>query len=114
MLALIRRNNVGTSFVEISAALASAGFDPNGAYGLPHPADRNMVMWAGASDLLIDALNELLSAHLVHYKPTNPLVYLADGGALNLPLVKHPPQGGYRDPHWLPMVINYGPAPGRA
>jgi hypothetical protein len=39
------------------------------------------------------------------------MVYFIDGGALDLPLVQRPPSNGYRDPHWLPVVINDGPAP---
>lgn len=110
ILVLVRRQQ-GTSFVEISKELAKSGFDPKGDLALCHPSDGNLVMWLGVSDLLVDALNELLAARLVHYKPTTPFVYLADGGMPTLPQAQRPPKGGYREPHWLPVVINAGPAP---
>lgn len=111
MLGVVERNRTGTSFVEIEMALRMAGIDPEGEYGLEHPACGNLVMWVGVSRALVDGLNELLGLRRVHYRPTSFMVYAYDGRMPQLPIAKRPPRDGYREPHWVPVVINYGPTP---
>lgn len=106
---LVTRQQVGTSLVEICGALRAAGHDVDGDLALEHPGFTNIYLWAGVSQTVVDALNELLTARLVHYVPTSVLVYAADGGMLNLPLAKS--ARNYKTPRWAPVVINAGPAP---
>lgn len=113
ILAVVTANGAGTgaSFVEIEQALSAAGFDPGGDLGIEHPKYANLFMWGGVSEPFLTALNELLRARLVHYRPTELLVYLADGKLLQMPQAVRPPKNGYREPHWVPTIIDLGPAP---
>ncbi len=111
ILDIVTANGTGTSFVEIENALTAAGHDPTGELGIEHPKCHNLFIWAGVNAMFTAALNELLGAHLVHYRPTTPLVYIADGKLLTMPIAARPPKNGYREPHWVPAVINLGPVP---
>jgi hypothetical protein len=111
ILGIVTANGTGTSFVEIEGALSAAGFDPDGELGIEHPKCANLFVWAGVNAMFTAALNELLGAKLVHYRPTSVLVYLADGKLLQMPQAVRPPKNGYREPHWVPAVINLGPVP---
>jgi hypothetical protein len=66
----------------------------------------NVVLWSGLTDAAVDALIGLLDAGEVVPVPTVIMVYLADGGMLNLPLLKRAPgKRGLSKPHWLPVVL---------
>lgn len=100
----------GTTFAQLEGALDAIGVDPSGDYGIIAPAlpahrDENIFIWAGVSAEFCDAFDELHRADVIRFTDTSPLVYMIDGGALTLPLVKRPPKGGYRDPHWLPVAL---------
>lgn len=111
ILTLVNRQQTGTSMVEIVNALRADGHDTEGDLGMEHPRVPNGYVWAGINRTVVDALNELFTARLVHYYPTTPLVYMVDGAMLRLPIAKRPPSGGYKEPHWIPVVINAGPVP---
>ena len=87
--------------------------ETNGSYELGL-GDKNIVFWARMSKEFADAVTGALDSGAVHSVPTVPLVYLIDGGYLDMPIVKRPPKSGYRVPHWLPVVLNVGPHPRRA
>ena len=99
----------GASFVEIERWLADQGVDPAGSWAL-EPV-RNLVVWAGVSKEFCDFFHAVRSH--VHLRPLNGLetivVYAQDGKMLDLPLAKRPPPSGYKDPHWVPCVINLKP-----
>jgi len=65
----------------------------------------NMFFWVGASELLIDAVDDLLGENKICFKPTHWLTCAYDGHVLRLPIAKKPPKRGYKKPHWLPVVI---------
>jgi hypothetical protein len=109
---LIHANRTGTSFIEVTTAFRQAGYNPDGGLAIEHPAVEQMLMWGGVSDDLLAAVNELLGARLIHYTPTSVLVYLADGGMMPYPLAERMPKNRkFAKPHWIPMVLNDGPAP---
>jgi hypothetical protein len=68
--------------------------------------DPNLVYWKGLAEPVIDALNLLIRERRIEVKPTDLLIYFLDGGALRLPIAKRPPRAGYRNPHWLPVVLD--------
>jgi len=63
----------------------------------------NLVLWAGMSSSLIEALNIIQPQ--TELKPCHLLVYLADGRLLQMPIAKRHPKTGYAEPHWLPTVL---------
>ena len=68
----------------------------------------NIIYWE-FSKIGTKILVELLNDKKIGFKPiTSDLersVYLIDGAGLNLPIAKHPPKSGYKEPHWLPVWI---------
>lgn len=110
-LDVIRHHRVGVSFVEIVAAVDAAGIDTDGEHALCHTDDPNIVLWAGVSEQVIDAVSTLLRRNLVHMTATQPLTYLIDGQFPTFPIAQKPPRAGYKEPHWLPVVLNAGPGP---
>lgn len=110
-LAVIRRHRTGTSFVELVAAIGAAGVPTEGDQALFLPGDRNIVLWVGVTQQVVDVVNELLTAKLAHLHPTQPLTYFIDGQVPTFPVAQRPPAGGYKEPHWAPVVINAGPSP---
>ena len=63
----------------------------------------NVFMWANMSHTLIDAIAAV--RHLLEVKVTSVLVYFADGHSLTLPIATRIPNGGFRKPHWVPVVL---------
>lgn len=68
-------------------------------------ADDNVVLWAGMSDEAASLVLDLIQSQQIHFHPCSHWVYLADGEVLRLPFVKKIPAGGYKKPHWLPVVL---------
>ena len=99
ILASIRENG-DASFADIMRLIGDEAKGEWAKEALP-----NLVIWAGMSKTLMDALNiirpqtELKSCHL--------FVYLVDGAMLRMPVAKRPPKKGYSDsnPHWVPTVL---------
>lgn len=98
-----------TSFAELSRV---EGFRGENEYVYEGPEYSNIVIWAGMSEAAVDALGALFKAGEFHLYPTTALIYLCDGAALNLPTASQ--MRHYKKPHWLPCVINQGPAPRHA
>lgn len=66
----------------------------------------NVIVWAGASQLLCDIVAKAHERKLVERESAHVLSYMTDGGMLNLPLVKRaPPKQGLKRPHWLPVCF---------
>lgn len=67
----------------------------------------HVVFWTGWSMEMIKVFNELITEGKIHREPAQPLIYLIDGAALQLPLVRkfYP----YKTDHWLPTVFCVGP-----
>jgi hypothetical protein len=87
------------SFVELERFL---GGEMSGDFNL-FKGD-NVVLWSGVSERFAEAFASLVETGQVRLVPTSPLVYLIDGKALRLPLVKG--RYRYKKPHWLPVVLD--------
>lgn len=68
----------------------------------------NIILWGGMTEAGCEAIRELKVEGKIHFEPAGPLVYLIDGAALKLPLVRRAVK--YKKPHWLPVTISLGPA----
>ena len=64
----------------------------------------NTILWIGLSDTFVKAFQ--LVKDRVRPHPADPLVYLHDGAALDLPIAKTVPKDGYKSERWLPVVFN--------
>lgn len=95
------------SFPEIEEELASKGIDVKGAAAIEH--QHNLLIWAGCSETLADAVNELLRERRIFMWPCSWPHYL--GATLRLPLAKRSPARGYLRPHWLPVLLRPIPIP---
>jgi hypothetical protein len=67
----------------------------------------NLVIWDGASDILLDAVDLRRERKEIKFvkEPNAWYTYFLDGGRLNYPLAGRVPKGGYKRPHWLPIII---------
>ena len=82
-----------------------------GDYELFRP-DVNVVLWQHLSLEAIEAIEELREEGRIHYDVCHWLVYVVDGGFLNLTIVKRrPPPGGFKKTCWLPTTLRPGPSP---
>lgn len=87
------------SFVELSNNIE--GFNGDLAICL----GENIIIWSGMSQEACDALRQLTHVDkTIEYIPASPLVYLCDGGGLDLPLAKSARK--YKKPHWLRVTLN--------
>lgn len=71
----------------------------------------NVLLWSGWNKETADMMCEVLKEYPVHREPADPLVYILDGGGMNLPLVKRHME--YKTDHWLPVVFCKGAGEGR-
>jgi hypothetical protein len=90
------------SFAELSKL---DGFNGEGVFG----TGGNLVLWVDVSREAAEALKQLIIADECHCEPVSPFIYTIDGMTLDLPVAKR--AVAYRRPHWLPVVLNPGPAP---
>jgi len=67
-----------------------------------------LVLWAGLSGPLADAILALVKAGMLCYEATDQFAYWLDGMVLDLPLPQRIPKGGYKQPRWLPVCLRPG------
>ena len=94
------------SFAELSRI---DGF--KGDYSMRSRKYENVIWWAGMSEEALDALDELERRGEFHFHQADQLIYLLDGVALKLPMVKS--VRSYKTPHWIPVCLKLGPGPCR-
>lgn len=71
----------------------------------------NVVVWANMSERFCNAVAYLLQSRRIHYRATDVLVYVVDGGMLSLPILKRvPPASGTKTEYWIPVSLNPGPS----
>jgi hypothetical protein len=93
------------SFIELQRfAEDTLGIPSSGDYALE--AAPNLILWAGVSNDFVDLVNAIKATKSVDLNPTSLLVYMVDGGLLNMPIAKRPPRNGYKEPHWAPVVLH--------
>ena len=102
VLDYIRKNN-DVSYAELQWLFNRLGFDYRGKFEIYSPVNDNVIFWCGWNREAIEILNELKTENLVEQEPVQPLVYLIDGAALSLPVVRR--AVNYQTPHWLPLVF---------
>ena len=95
--------NGDTSYAELQWLFDKVGFDYRGEFEIYSPVNDNVIFWCGWNREAIEILNELKTENLVEQEPVQPLVYLIDGAALSLPVVRR--AVNYQTPHWLPLVF---------
>jgi hypothetical protein len=91
----------GVSFVELERELGNAA---KGEFSYECPV--NSVWWAGMSREFCEAIRECRKRGNIQPKPVSPLIYYCDGKGLRYPVGKQPPKGGYKEPHWIPIIFN--------
>lgn len=69
----------------------------------------NIILWTGVSAEFAEAMEAARVAGDIHPYPTSVLVYIHDGGMLQLPVLTAD-QLKCKTPHWLPLVFNSTPA----
>ncbi|WP_219413930.1 hypothetical protein [Pseudonocardia nigra] len=100
----IRRNG-HVSFPELQRYAESAlGMTASGDYSLE--AGPNLLLWLGMSQEFVDLIHGIQATRQFDLNPTSLLVYMVDGGVMDLPLAKRPPRTGYKTPHWAPTVLH--------
>jgi hypothetical protein len=100
------RTDDSVSYIEITELEGCKGH-----YSV-RPADYpNLLYWVGLSREAINAISELKQEGLIEQELCAPMVYFIDGGHLNLPVATRPPPGGYKKPHWVPIVLRPLPRP---
>jgi len=106
IVGLIRERRGNVTFAEFARHFGAA-FE--GDIGMCFAANENIVLWPNMSEAFLDALESLLSDGIIGMKPTDPLVYIVDGLALTLPVVRG--RYKYKTPHWLPVVFSLAETP---
>jgi len=89
----------GVSFVELCRDVP--GFKGEQQIRIP---SKNWIIWAGLSQEAYDAIKDLIDDKLIEQKVCDPMIYICDGGWVNLPLVKS--NRAYKKPRWLPVVYS--------
>lgn len=102
IVASIKRRGMGVSFVELERDFPEEFGEPH-EYAMVMPGYENIILWAPMSQKMADALASCIKNGRIDVQPTTPLVYAADGKALNLPLAKGKRQ--YKSERWLPVVF---------
>ena len=69
-------------------------------------SEKNICLWSGVSLRAVEAISGLLNTRQIKMTSTDPLVYMCDGGMLNLPIAKQ--NRKYKSLRWLPVVFNRG------
>lgn len=96
------RKTGDVSYAELQYLFNRLEFDYHGNLEIYSPVNENVVFWCGWNREAIEILNELKAENLIEQEPVQPLIYLIDGAALRLPLVRK--AINYTSPHWLPLV----------
>jgi hypothetical protein len=98
----------GVSFAELRRWLDGHGMETHGNWAWE--AKPNLVVWAGMSEPFIDFVNALARTQRTKLRPLGSmealLVYSTDGELLRLPIAKRVPAEGYKEPHWVPAIID--------
>lgn len=91
------------SYAELQWLFNRLGFDYRGEFEIYSPVNENVIFWCGWNREAIEILNELKAENLIEQEPAQMMIYLIDGAALRLPVVKK--AVNYKTPHWLPLVF---------
>lgn len=70
---------------------------------------KNIFLWVQLPKEVVDAILNLIEEKKLFLHPSCLLVYFCDGKVLTLPIAKRIPKNGYKNPHWLPTVLDIIP-----
>jgi len=89
----------GVSFVEVERRF------PEIMVGQPMvwENDKNWVYWEGWNADAWSLMHDLKRDKVLDFDPCSMLIYLIDGKALELPMVKS--MRSYKTPHWMPLTM---------
>lgn len=77
-----------------------------GAFGI-YMTSLNIIVWGGLKEAVCHALISLKNKERIKYAPCSVLVYVLEGKAMIHPVViTAPPEGGFKDLCWLPVMIS--------
>ena len=95
------KDRPATTFVEIVNA---CGDEARGEFMLTFPGKENAILWSGVSEKFGEAWN--LVRHQTTCARSNYLVYMMDGGLLDLPIMKNNIKNlNFKKPTWCPVVL---------
>jgi len=97
------KQNEGTSYVELENLLTRLGFNWEGNLEIYSDINPNVIFWTGWNKEAIELLNDLQREERIEKIPGQLVMYLIDGKALNLPIVRT--DRDYKTPHWLPVLF---------
>lgn len=107
IVSIVRKYDYVT-FAELPRRLSDRGHtNTSGDSSIELPG--NLVLWAGLSVELVEAIRGLLSTKRLFLHPATTSTYMIDGGLLTLPIAKRAMPKGYRNPHWLPVCLRTVP-----
>ena len=99
------KSHPGTSYAELENVFNDNGFDFRGDKEACSEVNENVIFWSGWSEEAFEIIAGLIKSGKIERIPCQPYIYLIDGKALTLPILKGDPNRIKR-PHWLPCVFN--------
>jgi len=93
----------GVSYVELEREFGAG----DGEYLTCSSIDHNIIFWCSINPDVEDALVNLQHSGRVEANPTDALVYVVDGGVIDMPIARRPPKKGYKTQHWLPITFSH-------
>ncbi len=91
------------SFIEVQRIFNDHNFDYKGKRMICHPEHSNLVFWSGWNDTAINIMTEILQEHPIGMSTADIMIYLIDGGGLQLPIAKK--ARSYKKNRWYPVVL---------
>lgn len=99
VLEYIRKMNGNVSFVELQNEFPQ--LVGNEDFGQP---DFNLLFWPNVTLDFIELINTLVKEDKLMFSPCEPLLYMAEGFHINVPIAKNFKR--YGKLHWYPMVFS--------
>lgn len=103
LLDFIRRNP-RASFSELERFFEEEGFEYRGDASI-EVMDANILFWDGWNHEAVSLILELVRGGEVTLDAASWIEILTFGKTFNLPIAKRP-KNGYKEPHWLPVVLS--------
>jgi hypothetical protein len=98
VLDLIKTLRDGVSFVELTRKIKNSTGEKD------IMVEENLYAWLGLSEPLATAVVELMDEGVIKMTQSSPLIYVIDGGMINLPIAKK--KQPYKNPRWIPTVLS--------
>ncbi len=91
------------SFIEVQRIFDEYDFDYRGNRIICHPNYTNLVLWGGWNDAALKLMTEVLQEYPINMTTANIMIYLIDGGGLEIPIAKK--ARSYQKERWYPVVL---------